>query len=136
MTATTYIQGSTGEKGGVAVYGVHIYGNLYGCDEELLSNEVFLLQLVRDAADVANATVISAFYHKFGSSGGVSAVAIVAESHISIHTWPEHGYATVDVYTCGEHTKPMAAFEFIVKKLRASRYDVHVSDRSMYKEES
>lgn len=86
MTATTYIQGSTGEKGGVAVYGVHIYGNLYGCDEELLSNEVFLLQLVRDAADVANATVISAFYHKFGSSGGVSAVAIVAESHISIHT--------------------------------------------------
>ncbi|KUO91138.1 MAG: adenosylmethionine decarboxylase [Thermocladium sp.] len=136
MTATTYIQTSTGEKNAAAVYGIHIYGNLYGCDESLLSDEVFLLQLVKEAAEVANATVISAFYHKFGSSGGVSAVAIVAESHISIHTWPEHGYATVDVYTCGEHTKPMAAFEFIVKKLHASRYDVHVSDRSMYYEES
>ncbi|MCG2862841.1 MAG: adenosylmethionine decarboxylase [Vulcanisaeta sp.] len=114
------------------VYGIHVYGNLYGCDKELLKDEIYLTKVVREAAEVAGATVVSTFYYKFGVHGGVSVVAIVAESHISIHTWPEYGYATVDVYTCGSHTKPMEAFKYIVKNLKASRYEVFTSDRSYY----
>lgn len=120
---------------GAAVYGTHVYGNLYECNEEILRDEIKLTNIVKEASEKANATVVSLFYYKFTPTGGISVVAIVAESHISIHTWPEHRYATVDVYTCGPHTDPMAAFEYIVKKLEAKRYSVSISDRSLYENE-
>ncbi|KUO86569.1 MAG: adenosylmethionine decarboxylase [Caldivirga sp.] len=120
---------------GAAVYGTHVYGNLYDCDEEVLRDEVKLTNIVKEAAEKANATVVSLFYYKFTPTGGLSVVAIVAESHISIHTWPEHKYATVDVYTCGSHTDPLTAFEYIAEKLGAKRYSVNISDRSLYENE-
>ncbi len=118
------------------VYGMHVYGNLYECDESILRDEVKLTEIVKRAAEVANATVVSLFYYRFGGSGGLSVVAIVAESHISIHTWPEHRYATVDVYTCGAHTNPLAAFKYIVKELKAKSYRLNISDRSLYNGDS
>ena len=129
---TQTLPGQGGKERSALVYGVHVYGNLYGCDKNLLKDEVYLTKVVREAADAAGALVVSTFYYKFGINGGISVVAIVAESHISIHTWPEYGYATVDVYTCGSHTKPMEAFKYIVKSLNASRFEVFVSDRSYY----
>lgn len=117
---------------GAVVYGLHVYGNLYDCDEGILRDETRLVNIVKEAAEKANATIVSLFYYKFTPTGGISVVAIVAESHISIHTWPEHRYATVDVYTCGPHTNPMAAFEYIVKMLGAKRYSIDTSDRSLY----
>ncbi|WP_054857520.1 adenosylmethionine decarboxylase [Vulcanisaeta sp. JCM 16159] len=131
MTTQTLIELGGREKNAL-VYGVHVYGNLYGCSKELLKDEVYLLKVVKEAADVAGALVVSTFYYKFGVNGGISVVAIVAESHISIHTWPEHEYATVDVYTCGSHTNPMAAFEYIAKSLNAKKVEVFMSDRSYY----
>ena len=120
---------------GAVVYGTHVYGNLYDCNEEILRDEVKLTNIVKEAAEKANATVVSLFYYKFTPSGGLSVVAIVAESHISVHTWPEHRYATVDVYTCGPHTDPMVAFEYIGQKLKAKKYSVHIRDRSDYEGE-
>ena len=131
MTTQTLIE-LGGRERNALVYGVHVYGNLYGCNKELLKDEMYLLKIVKEAADIAGALVVSTFYYKFGVNGGISVVAIVAESHISIHTWPEHEYATVDVYTCGSHTNPMAAFQHIAKSLNARRVEVFVSDRSYY----
>ena len=131
MTTQTLIE-LGGRERNALVYGVHVYGNLYGCNKELLKDEMYLLKIVKEAADIAGALVVSTFYYKFGINGGISVVAIVAESHISIHTWPEHEYATVDVYTCGSHTNPMAAFQHIAKSLNAKKVEVFVSDRSYY----
>ncbi|MFB6469705.1 MAG: adenosylmethionine decarboxylase [Vulcanisaeta sp. AZ3] len=129
---TTQTLSRVGREANALVYGVHVYGNLYECDKEVLRDEVYLTRVVKEAADVAGALLVSTFFYKFGVNGGTSVVAIVAESHISIHTWPEYGYATVDVYTCGDHTKPMEAFKYIVKALRAKRFEVFASDRSYY----
>ncbi len=129
---TQTLTGQGGREGNALVYGVHVYGNLYGCDKELLKDELYLTKIIKEAANAAGALVVSTFYYKFGINGGISVVAIVAESHISIHTWPEYGYATVDVYTCGSHTKPMEAFNYIAKSLNAKKVEVFISDRSYY----
>jgi len=133
MRAQTPIRRGEGADGrDTLVYGTHVYGNLYGCETHLLNDEVFLTKVIKEAAELAGALVVSVFYYKFGAHGGISVVAIVAESHISIHTWPEYGYATVDVYTCGSHTNPIIAFQHVAKSLNAKRVEIYVSDRSLY----
>jgi len=110
------------------VFGKHIYGNLYGCDSSLLSDVEYLKKVVTEAAARGNMTLLDV--KSWRIDPGVSVVGVILESHITIHTWPEHSFATVDVYSCGEHTKPEVAFEFIVKALKARRYEYEVSDRS------
>ncbi|CCC81695.1 adenosylmethionine decarboxylase [Thermoproteus tenax] len=120
-----------GVAGGEAVVvGRHVYGNLYDCNSEVLRDEGRLIQIVRNAAKIANATLVSVNTYKFGANGGLTVFAIVAESHISVHTWPEHAFATVDVYTCG-NTDPEAAFNYIAKELGAQRVEVFRGDRSL-----
>ncbi len=121
-----------GERNEKLVTGRHIYGNLYECDYETLTDEVRLVEIVREAARMANAMLISVGSYRFGANGGITVFGIIAESHISIHTWPEYKFATVDVYTCGDHTDPDAAFNFIVEALRPQRHEVFRGDRSLY----
>lgn len=71
------------------------------------------------AAKRANAEVMELAFHRF-SPQGVSGVVVIAESHLSIHTWPETGYAAMDFYTCGDHTNPWAACEYAAKMLGAT----------------
>mgnify|MGYP001024349442 FL=1 len=123
-----------GVGGGRAVVGRHVYGNLYGCDPEVLRDEAALITIVKEAVKVANAILLSIGSYRFGPGGGLTVFAVVAESHISIHTWPEHGFATVDVYTCGDHTDPKAAFDYIVSALRPKKVEAFFGDRSMYGE--
>ncbi|MGC8975310.1 MAG: adenosylmethionine decarboxylase [Thermoprotei archaeon] len=111
------------------VYGKHVYGSLYDCDPELLSDPEFLKKVVVEAARIGNMTLLDVRTWYMGP--GVSVVAIILESHISIHTWPEYSFATVDVYSCGKHTDPHKAFEYIVKSLKARRYEFNVIDRSL-----
>jgi S-adenosylmethionine decarboxylase len=120
--------------GGRVVVGRHVYGNLYGCDQEVLRDEAALITIVKEAVKVANAILLSIGSYRFGPDGGLTVFAVVAESHISIHTWPEHGFATVDVYTCGDHTDPKAAFDYIASRLRPKRVEAFFGDRSMYGE--
>ncbi|MCX8196355.1 MAG: adenosylmethionine decarboxylase [Acidilobaceae archaeon] len=101
------------------VYGYHVYGDLYECDEEVLKDEERLRKIVEEAAKRGNMTLLDVKSWKIGE--GVSVVGIVLESHISIHTWPEYRFATVDAYTCGAHTKPGVAFDYIVSMLGAKR---------------
>lgn len=109
----------------------HIFGNLYGCDKEILSNKNRILKIIRNAAKIANSKLIKILFYKFGRGGGVSAVAIVAESHISIHTYPEFSYALVDVFICGKNAKPEKAFEYIVKELKAKKIIKKIEKRNL-----
>lgn len=76
-------------------------------------------------------TVFDSKVWKFGGEkGGVSALALIIESHIAIHTWNEFHYATVDIFTAGEKSDPLAAFEYIVSKLKPKSVTKHFADRS------
>jgi len=75
--------------------------------------------VMESAALEANAEILKVAFHRFQPQG-VSGVVVIAESHLSIHTWPEAGYAAVDFYTCGDHTDPWRACEYAAKKLGAT----------------
>lgn len=110
------------------VIGHHVYGELYGCDPNLLSNEEYLARVVKEAAEIGGFTLLDVKTWKINP--GVSVVGIVLESHITIHTWPEYEFASVDVYTCGSRGDPYKSFNYIVEKLRAKYYKVRYSSRN------
>lgn len=110
------------------VYGKHVYGSLYGCKYELLADSEFLKNVVIEATRVGNMTLLDIKVWRI--SPGVSVVAVILESHIAIHTWPEYEFATVDVYSCGKHSKPEEAFKYIVQVLNPKRFEYTVVDRS------
>ena len=111
--------------------GKHVYGNLYGCESSQINNDAALKRLVVDAAKVAKMTIYDTKVWKFGGEkGGVSALALILESHIAIHTWNEFQYATVDVFTSGDQSDPQLAFEYIVSRLRPKSVTRHFADRS------
>ncbi|MEB3759716.1 MAG: adenosylmethionine decarboxylase [Desulfurococcales archaeon] len=112
------------------VYGKHVYGNLIGCrNHEALRNPELLEDVVRKAAEEGNMTVLDIKTWKIGE--GYSLVAIILESHITIHTWPEYDFATVDVYSCGSHTDPEKTFKIIVDYLKPIRMESKIADRSL-----
>ena len=81
--------------------GTHLILELKDCRRELLSDLDFLRSTLLSAAAEAGTTVMGDSFHYFDPYYGVSGVVIIAESHLSIHTWPEYGYAAVDIFTCG-----------------------------------
>ena len=81
--------------------GNHGLLDLYGCDAAVLRDEGRLKTALYQAAAAAEATVLESRFHTFGGGGGVTGVLLLAESHISIHTWPEHRFAAVDAFVCG-----------------------------------
>ncbi len=98
----------------------HFIAELYECDREIINNVSAVEQVLLEAAKAANATVVGHSFHEF-SPHGVSGVVIIAESHISIHTWPEYGYAAVDIFTCGTLFDNDAAINTIRDGLKADK---------------
>jgi S-adenosylmethionine decarboxylase len=99
--------------------GTHIVCELSGCKPELLTDVDGVRSVMEAAAREANAEILKVAFHRFMPQG-VSGVVVIQESHLSIHTWPESGYAAVDFYTCGDHTDPWRACEYAAKKLGAT----------------
>ena len=93
---------------------------LYECDPSRLDDEAFLRTSITTAAKSAGATLLNLITHHFEPQG-VTGLALLAESHISIHTWPESGYAAVDVFTCGDHTMPEQACAVLSEALQSKR---------------
>lgn len=91
---------------------------LYDCDRQILDDVERIDRIVVEAARAANATVVSQVGHQFAPYG-VSAIVAIGESHLAVHTWPEHGYCAADIFTCGEHTDNEAAFEVLRRAFRA-----------------
>ncbi len=113
------------------IIGKHVYGNLYGCDINVISDENSLKNIVIEAAKIAKMTIWDTKVWKFGGEkGGLSALALILESHIAIHTWSELNYCTVDVFTCGDKSAPDLAFEFIKSKLKPKSVAIHTANRS------
>lgn len=108
----------------IVIYGKHVAGDLYECDNDKLTDVGFLINVIREATSVGNMILLDIKSWKIGQ--GVSVFGIVLESHVSIHTWPEYSFATVDVYTCGSHSDPERAFDFIAKRLNAKRVEKRV----------
>ncbi len=105
----------------------HLLIELYGVDDALLNDPVRLEAALREAAHAARCEVLGAARHRF-TPQGASAVLLVAESHLSIHTWPEHGYAAADIFTCGR-TLPEAGVAALVRALGPVRHEVRAIDR-------
>ena len=104
---------------------IHTPGNhglldLYGCDEAILKDEGRLKTALMAAAQAAEATILTEHFHTFGGAGGVTGVLLLAESHISIHTWPEHRFAAIDAFICGG-MKLEKVKEILCRELAAER---------------
>jgi len=98
--------------------GRHILAEFYGCNSNILNNMELIEEMMVDAAVECGATVVEKSFHMF-SPYGVSGVVIISESHLAIHTWPELGYAAVDLFTCGETCDPKVAYEYLKKQFNA-----------------
>lgn len=101
--------------------GRHLLLELKDCNEEVLNDLDFLRECLNEAAIECGATVVGESFYHF-SPHGVSGVVNIAESHISIHTWPEYGYAAVDVFTCGDDVEPEKASAFLAERLEAKNH--------------
>lgn len=98
--------------------GTHIVCELSGCNPESLTDVDAVHSMMIAAATAARATIMESAFHRFEPQG-VSGTVILAESHLSIHTWPEKGYAAMDFYTCGDHTDPWLACQHAAEVLGA-----------------
>lgn len=109
-------------RNGVLCAGSHLIIDLYNADR--LDDLDFIEQTLRDCVDAAGATLLHIHVHRFEPNGGVSGVAVLAESHISIHSWPEIGYAALDVFMCGdarpEETVPVLRDAFKPERIAVS----------------
>ncbi|WP_078555454.1 adenosylmethionine decarboxylase [Bacillus alkalicellulosilyticus] len=110
--------------------GRHVIAELWGCDVNKLNDMSFIERTFVDAALEAGAEVREVAFHKFAPHG-VSGVVIISESHLTIHSFPEHGYASIDVYTCGDRIDPNVASSFISKALEAKTSEVIEVPRGM-----
>lgn len=119
------------------VVGKHVYGNLYGISKEITSNREYLEKTMIEAAIKTGAKIVEVKTWDFTGKkkGGVSVIILVEESHLALHTWEEYGYATLDIYTCGEHTDPLKGFYYVLDKLNPKRYNAHYVVRDSRTEE-
>ena len=99
--------------------GRHLLVEYRGCDPVLLNDQAHIESLMRRAAEVANATIVASVFRDF-TPQGVTGVVVVEESHLSIHTWPERGYAAVDVFMCGQ-ANPHAVVPILRRAFEAGR---------------
>jgi len=102
--------------------GRHSIAEFWSCDPEVLSDETLLETLFRAACEAAGATILHSHFHKFGDGDGVTGIVVLAESHASVHTWPEYEYAAVDIFMCGG-CDPQVALNIIKRAMNAKVRD-------------
>tara|TARA_B100000902_G_C26504204_1_gene525392 strand:- start:63 stop:497 length:435 start_codon:yes stop_codon:yes gene_type:complete len=107
----------------------HFLLELYGCNYDKLNDESFLRCTLNKAAKLANATVLNLISNKFEPQG-VTAIALLAESHLSIHTWPEAHYSAVDIFTCGQNMKPDISCKYLIEALMAEEHLLRIINRN------
>ncbi len=100
--------------------GSQVVLDLYECETGHLDDLAWVKTTVVNAARAAGATIVEAVFHKF-APWGISGVVVIAESHLAIHIWPEHRYAAVDVFTCGESVQMDVATALLAREFRSKR---------------
>jgi S-adenosylmethionine decarboxylase len=111
--------------------GRHLLLELFDCDSDAINNLVAVKSALVEAAKRAHATIVDVVFHEFNPFG-VSGVVVIAESHLSIHTWPEYRYAAVDIFSCGDILKPEVAASYLVEQFGAERTSVVEMQRGMF----
>ena len=101
----------------------HTLLELHGCDAAALNSPAGLKELLLEAVRRGRGTIVTDVFHTF-SPHGVSGVVVIAESHVAIHTWPERGYAAVDIFSCGTKLDHAAIRDWIREGLRAERVEI------------
>jgi S-adenosylmethionine decarboxylase len=98
--------------------GRHLLVELYECDTKVISDVRTIEEIMVGAAKAAKATIVDVVFHNFNPNG-ISGVIVIAESHLTLHSWPEHNFASIDIYTCGSTINPWKAFDYLVKHFKA-----------------
>ncbi|MDD3436497.1 MAG: adenosylmethionine decarboxylase [Candidatus Gastranaerophilales bacterium] len=115
--------------------GQHVLAEFFECDPNILNNVSMVEKSMIEAALECGATVVQKCFHMFNPYG-VSGVVIIAESHLAIHTWPELGYAAVDLFTCGDKCDPKISYEYLKKKFNSKNASFQELKRGIIDEET
>lgn len=115
------------------ILGRHILAEVYGCPARYLNDREKVEEIMVKAALHAGAEIREVIFHKF-SPQGISGVVVISESHLAIHTWPELGYAAVDVFTCGDRVDPWEACKFIAAQFKSSQMSTKEVSRGLVPE--
>ncbi len=105
------------------VLGIHVLLELKECNPQLLDDIEYIRDSLFKVADDLGATIVGESFHHF-TPQGVTGILSIAESHISIHTWPEHRYAAADIFTCGSSFRPSDAAEILIDQFESKDPDV------------
>ncbi len=111
--------------------GRHLLVELFDCDPDVINNLEAVKGALIEAAKRAQATIVDVVFHEFNPFG-ISGVVVIAESHLSIHTWPEYRYAAVDIFSCGEALQPEVAANYLVEQFAAERTSIVEMQRGMF----
>ena len=111
--------------------GRHMLLELYECNSEVLNSLQAVKNALVEAAQRAQATIVDVVFHEF-SPFGISGVVVIAESHLTIHTWPEHRYAAIDIFSCGDTLKPADAAQFLMAQFGAEHSSVMEVQRGIF----
>lgn len=112
--------------------GQHLIADLYGIAPDKLCDASMLEALLRAAAEAAGAHILFSHFHSFDTGLGITGVVLLAESHISIHTWPEYGYAALDIFICGQ-AQAECALQLIKQTLQANHCELNRIQRGQSK---
>lgn len=113
--------------------GKHCILELYECNKNKLNDEAFIRTTITSSAKLAGATLINLITHRF-TPQGITGLALLAESHISLHSWPEISYGAIDIFTCGKHTDPQLACENFIKEFEAKKFSLRNLQRNTPRE--
>ncbi|MEJ5348513.1 MAG: adenosylmethionine decarboxylase [Desulfosoma sp.] len=103
--------------------GKHLIVELYDCDFDLINDVSQVEKILVEAVAISKATIVQPVFHQF-SPHGVSGVVVIAESHFTIHTWPEYGYCALDIFTCGELIDSDASLAYLQEAFKAGSFSV------------
>ena len=116
---------------GLNALGRHLLLELFDCDLDAINNVETVRGALIEAAKRAQATIVDVVFHEFNPFG-VSGVVVIAESHLTIHTWPEYRYAAVDIFSCGDVLQPETAANYLVEQFGAERTSVFEMQRGLF----
>ncbi|MFQ5828983.1 MAG: adenosylmethionine decarboxylase [Candidatus Methylomirabilia bacterium] len=111
--------------------GRHLLLELFDCEVAAINSIETVKGALVEAANRAQATIVDVIFHEFNPFG-ISGVVVIAESHMSVHTWPEYRYAAVDIFSCGDTLKPDLAASYLVEQLGADRASVVELHRGVF----
>ena len=107
---------------------IHCIIDLHECDQGLLDDEEFVQRTIMKAIEMTGSTLLKYTYHKFEPQG-LTAIALISESHMSIHTWPENGYAAIDIFTCRQEPSLTKVYEYLVKRFQSGSHTIKYINR-------